>query len=135
MVYLYQRYSTTNIHCIHSKNHGMAKFSEFIKTKRLDKRMTLREFCEQSGFDPSNWSKVERGIGEVPKSNQALEKVKAALELNDAEYEVMRDLALIDSFPEDLRPADDILEKLPAFFRGLRDGQQMSELMEHLKQS
>jgi hypothetical protein len=36
-------------------------FGEFVRQKRLAVNLELREFCDQAQFDPSNWSKVERG--------------------------------------------------------------------------
>jgi len=35
----------------------MMTFGEFIKNMRIEKRMTLREFCRAAKFDPSNWSR------------------------------------------------------------------------------
>ena len=35
-------------------------FANFIRDKRINAGLTLREFCRQSEFDASNWSKVER---------------------------------------------------------------------------
>ena len=37
-------------------------FGEYIRAKRLEKRIGLREFCKRIGVDPSYWSKVERGL-------------------------------------------------------------------------
>ena len=38
-------------------------FNETIKGLQLQKRLTLRDFCAQSGLDPSNWSKVGTARG------------------------------------------------------------------------
>ena len=46
----------------------MLTFGEFIKQLRLQNRITLREFCRLAGIDPSNWSKIERGMLQPPKS-------------------------------------------------------------------
>lgn len=46
------------------------KFAEYIKDLRVEKEITLREFCKISGLDPSNWSKIERGIHAPPKSKE-----------------------------------------------------------------
>jgi transcriptional regulator with XRE-family HTH domain len=49
-------------------------FGEIIKNKRLDHEMTLREFCRQLDEDPSNWSKIERGLNPPPKDEKKLKK-------------------------------------------------------------
>lgn len=38
------------------------RFGERIKQLRLERNLGLREFCENVGVDPSNWSKIERGF-------------------------------------------------------------------------
>ena len=35
---------------------------EFIKQIRARQRLGLREFCLKNGYDPSNWSKIEREV-------------------------------------------------------------------------
>ncbi len=37
-------------------------FGDYLKSRRLERDLTLRDFCRSAGEDPSNWSKVERGI-------------------------------------------------------------------------
>jgi len=34
------------------------RFGERIKQLRLERNLGLREFCENVGVDPSNWSKI-----------------------------------------------------------------------------
>ena len=45
---------------------GMVMFGDFIKEKRINKEITLREFCRQLELDASNWSKIERGVMSPP---------------------------------------------------------------------
>ena len=47
-------------------------FGEFIKQKRLEKDLGLREFCRQLDEDASNWSKIERGIMGPPQDEGKL---------------------------------------------------------------
>lgn len=42
-------------------------FGEYVKRLRCDKNLTLKEFCQRTGFDPVWWSKVERGVTAPPK--------------------------------------------------------------------
>lgn len=44
----------------------------------------------------------------------------------------MRDLAMIDSIPMDLRPQENILEKLPLFFRTVRGEKPTEEELKRL---
>lgn len=37
-------------------------FGNFIKEKRLNMNISLREFCRHMDMDPSRWSKIERGL-------------------------------------------------------------------------
>jgi transcriptional regulator with XRE-family HTH domain len=104
----------------------MMNFHEFVKQKRLEKEVTLREFCRAAELDPSNWSKVERGLGDPPKSKELLDRIAGVLKLNEQERNTLMDLAMIESIPHDLRPEEKILEKLPLFFRTVR-GEKPSE--------
>ncbi len=88
-----------------------------LKERRIKSGMTSREFCRKSELDPSNWSKIERGLLEVPKTEPALRQIAEALELSEQEYQEIKDLALIQAIPKDLRPDESVLEKLPLFFR------------------
>ena len=39
------------------------RFGEHIKARRLEMGLSLRAFCLKNNEDPSNWSKLERGLG------------------------------------------------------------------------
>ena len=47
-------------------------FGETVKNLRIAKKVTLRQFCQEHGCDPSNWSKIERGINPPPKDEETL---------------------------------------------------------------
>jgi transcriptional regulator with XRE-family HTH domain len=116
----------------------MKNFHQFIQEKRVERNVTLREFCRATELDPSNWSKVERGIADPPKSKEILDRIAVALQFNDEEKHTLMDLAMIESIPEDLRPTEDILEKLPIFFRTVRGEKptedELRKLIERLKE-
>lgn len=89
---------------------------------RIQKRLTLREFCEQVGLDASNWSKVERGVNPPPSDVGVLERLADFFGLTGT-----RKLALLDEaalqrreIPADV--ADNVIlqRALPAFFRAAR---------------
>ena len=56
-------------------------FGELIKKIRTEKRLGLREFCLAADFDPSNWSKVERGVSSPPQDQKILNRIVAILGL------------------------------------------------------
>jgi transcriptional regulator with XRE-family HTH domain len=58
-------------------------FGEYLKGKRLEKDLTLRDFCRSAGEDPSNWSKVERGILPPPTDEARLTNIAGILGLED----------------------------------------------------
>ena len=96
-------------------------FANFIREKRIVAGLTLREFCKLSGFDASNWSKVERGLLTPPQSKKILAEIAIILKIEkeSQEYKEMIDLAALSSIPEDLIESE-ILEQLPVFFRTVR---------------
>jgi len=98
----------------------MKAFNEIVKEWRIAKGLTLRTFCKQVGLDPSNWSKIERGIKEPPKSQEVLGTISETLELTKEQFETLKDLALIGTFPKDLKPDKQVLNMLPIFFRTVR---------------
>lgn len=99
----------------------MKTFAGFIREKRIAAGLTLREFCRQTGFDASNWSKIERDILPSPQSKKVLESIAAVLtiEHGSQDFKEMMDLAALSSVPEDLIEPE-ILEQLPVFFRTVR---------------
>ena len=119
----------------------MKKFGEYIKELRIKNQITLREFCKKSGIDPSNWSKIERGINAPPKSKEVLETIAKALNLtmNSSEYNRLFDYAMIEFIPTELAEDSNVLEKLPLFFRTARGEkpteEELGELIKLIQQS
>lgn len=115
----------------------MKTVGQIIKQKRIEKELTLRGFCKKINFDPSNWSKIERGMMESPKSEKVLSEIAKVLELSSDEFQEIKDLAAIESIPDDLKPKQEILEALPVFFRTARDlkpsEEQLKELIKIVK--
>jgi len=97
-------------------------FSETVKSLRIQKKLTLRDFCQQVGLDASNWSKVERGINPPPGDIGFLESLANFFGLRGNDKLAFIDEAALqrNELPPDI--ADDaILQKaLPAFFRAAR---------------
>lgn len=108
-------------------------FGEFIKKRRLEQEISLREFCRTMDIDPSNWSKIERGIMSPPQDDEKLKKIAEILkiQIGTSLWQEMKDMAKIDVgvIPEDIRSDSRVLNSLPMFFRTLR-----SEKPEELEQ-
>jgi transcriptional regulator with XRE-family HTH domain len=105
-------------------------FGQYIKELRSRKRIGLREFCTRHGHDPSNWSKIERGILPPPRDDDTLSEWARQLELVPGTPEWYRfiDYAAVDAgrIPPYLLEDKDLVAKLPAFFRTL-SGKKPSE--------
>lgn len=112
----------------------MLTFGEYVKNLRIKKGITLREFCRIAGIDPSNWSKIERGLLSPPKSEEMLESVRKAINLgrNSEEYITLKDLAIIGHIPVDLLESRKVVDKLPIFFRTLRGERPTRKELENL---
>lgn len=96
-------------------------FGEFIKQKRLEKRLSLRAFCKLLHEDASNWSKIERGKLSPPQDEQKLRKIAHILgiEKNSEEWNTLIDTASVEAgkIPEYLMSDKDVIQALPVFFR------------------
>lgn len=97
-------------------------FGEFVRELRLKAGLTLRRFCMLTGFDPSNWSKTERGLLPPPNSKAVLNEIAKALRLSEEseDYRTLFDLAAIGQIPSHLVSSPRVMEKLPVFFRTIR---------------
>ncbi len=102
----------------------MNPFAEMVKKRRAHMRLGLRELCEKCGLDPSNWSKVERGIASPPKDLSIIDKIRRALDYakNTTEAIALRDNAFIarHEIPADIIKDKQLVAKLPIFFRSVR---------------
>ena len=109
-------------------------FCETVKSLRLKKRLTLRDFCDQVGLDASNWSKVERGVNPPPGDVGVLERLADFFGLNDAAKLAFMDEAALQrrEIPADV--ADNVIlqRALPAFFRAARGHELTSAEMKNL---
>ncbi len=111
-------------------------FKDFVKQKRIDLDLSLRAFCKEANEDPSNWSKIERGIMAPPKDLDRLKNIANALNIsqNSDEWNTLYNSAFIDSgvIPENVMTNQDILEILPAFFRTIESKKPSREDLENL---
>lgn len=108
-------------------------FANFIREKRIAAGLTLREYCRLTGFDASNWSKIERGLLNPPQSKNVLETIAGVLKIESGsqDYKELIDLAALASVPEDLIEPE-ILDQLPVFFRTVRGEKPTEEELKSL---
>ncbi len=113
-----------------------SKFGMLLKKHRLKKGQTLREFCLEHGFDPSNFSRMERGLFPPPQSHELIEKYAVALGLKPGSDEWMElfDVAAAErgQIPPDLMSDAELVDKLPVLFRTMRAKQISPEVLDGL---
>jgi transcriptional regulator with XRE-family HTH domain len=103
-------------------------FNETVKSLRIQKRLTLRDFCAQVGLDASNWSKVERGVNPPPGDVALLERLADFFALTGSEKLAFIDEAALQrrEIPADVADNSVLQKALPAFFRAAR-GHELTE--------
>jgi len=105
-------------------------FGEFVKTRRIAKRITLRAFSEALGIDPSNYSRMERGLLQPPATSEKLKPFGRLLgiEPNSEDYREMVRLAALGrgEIPPAILSDEKVLAKLPVLFRTL-EGERVNE--------
>jgi len=117
----------------------METFGSFIKHKRIENHLTLRNFCIKVGVDPSNWSKIEREILNPPKSKLILNQIAEVLGFKEGsdDYNNLFDLAIISFVPKEIAD-EEVLHKLPIFFRTIRGEapteEELQNLIKHLQE-
>jgi transcriptional regulator with XRE-family HTH domain len=119
------------------------KFCAMLKRIRLEKGLTLREFCLKNGFDPGNYSRLERGLFPPPESRELLERYAIALGVNRGSDQWLQlfDLAAAERgrIPEDIMSDQEVVDKLPVFFRTMRgkplSPEQLDELVARIRRS
>lgn len=118
------------------------RFGEFFKNKRIELKLTLREFCLKHNLDPGNISKLERGILPPPKSQKKLKEYAKYLKVKEGTDDWFQffDLAAAElgKLPKELME-DEIIERLPLLFRTLRGKKvskdRLDELIKKIKES
>lgn len=109
-------------------------FGAYLRRLRLAKNRKLRDFCRRYGYDPGNWSKVERDLLPAPSDFAALRHLADALGLADPSPQraTLFDLAALQQgrIPADLLEDERLKSRLPAFFRLLRGDKPMREILQ-----
>lgn len=110
------------------------KFGGMLKELRIKKNLSLRQICKLTDYDPSNWSKIERGKISPPSDIKILIKWARSLGLSKAKSEEFIDEARMAQgiIPQDILSQADAVDYLPAFFRTLRNKKPTKEEMDRL---
>jgi transcriptional regulator with XRE-family HTH domain len=107
------------------------KFGDFVRTRRSELGFTLRDFCQTFGYDPSNWSKVERG--KLPPSDDQHILDVWAEQLNIKKgtdnWQLFSDLAFQGrgKIPPDILENELYTDALLHFYKTLREQQPTQE--------
>jgi transcriptional regulator with XRE-family HTH domain len=115
------------------------KFGEMIKDLRIAKELTLRQCCADLAVDPSNWSKMERGVTPPPKEGKLLKHWARFFGLTGEQKRTFLDLAALarQEIPPDLASDATVIAALPAFFRAVRghelEGDRLKQFIENLR--
>ena len=112
------------------------QFGRYVKELREKRGLSLREFCRLAGLDPSNWSKVERGLLSPPRSQKALNDIAGVLLVakGTEEWHMLFDRAAIGHIPGELVGGNKVMERLPIFFRSARGAKVDAEMIKELKE-
>jgi len=96
-------------------------FGAIIKSLRIAQKKTLRQFCQEHGHDPSNWSKIERGVNPPPKDEATLARWGKQLGLQPATAAWQDFMSAADlsrgTIPRAVMADPVLLAKLPVFLR------------------
>lgn len=115
---------------------NLQKFGEILKNLRIKKELSLRDVCKEAGYDPSNWSKIERGIISPPADEKILIKWAQILGFGQSKKELREfiDEAQVAQgiIPQDIMTSQNAVKAMPAFFRTLRNEKPTKEEIDNL---
>jgi transcriptional regulator with XRE-family HTH domain len=121
-----------------SKN--LQEFGKILKKLRIKANLSLRDVCKSVNYDPSNWSKIERGKMSPPSKEPILIEWAKVLNLKTKkDIQDFIDKATIAQgiIPKDILQDENMVEYLPAFLRTLRNKKptkkEIDKLMELIK--
>lgn len=94
-------------------------FGEKLTKYRQEAGYTLREFSREADYDPSNVSKIERGVIAPPASRLTLRKWAKILKLDEtsANYNDFVSAGVVTKFTRQLKTDKELVKLLPAFCR------------------
>jgi len=116
-------------------NKNLIKFGKLLKSLRIKKQLSLRQVCALINYDPSNWSKIERGKISPPSDEKVLKKWALILGLSK-DKETLQEFIDHAKIAQGVIPQDllgqEFIGALPAFFRTLRNEKPSKEEIDNL---
>lgn len=113
---------------------NLKKFGSLLGKLRAENNLSIREVCKLVGYDPSNWSKIERGLISPPSEEKTLKSWVKVLKIKGEEIQKFMDDASIAQgiIPDDILNKTEMLELMPAFFRTVRNKKPSKEEIDRL---
>lgn len=113
---------------------NLKKFGSLLNDLRSENNLSIREICKLVGYDPSNWSKIERGLISPPSDDKTLKLWAKVLKVKSNGIQEFMDDARIAQgiIPDDILNKAEMLELMPAFFRTVRNKKPNKEEIDNL---
>lgn len=113
---------------------NLKKFGSLLLKLRTENNLSIREACKLVSYDPSNWSKIERGLISPPSEEKTLKLWAKVLKIKKEKIQNFIDDAQIAQgiIPDDILNNKEMLELMPAFFRTVRNKKPSKEEIDRL---
>ncbi|MFA5000189.1 MAG: helix-turn-helix transcriptional regulator [Patescibacteria group bacterium] len=113
---------------------NLKRFGAQLNKLRAESDLSIREVCKLVSYDPSNWSKIERGLISPPSDEKALLTWAKALKVKKNDVQGFLDNAQIAQgiIPDDILDRKEMLELMPAFFRVIRSKKSSKKEIDNL---
>lgn len=113
---------------------NLKKFGALLGKLRAENNLSIREVCKLVSYDPSNWSKIERGLISPPSEEKTLKSWAKTLKVEKGGIHDFIDNAQIAQgiIPDDIMDRAEMLELMPAFFRTVRNKKPSKEEIDRL---
>lgn len=113
---------------------NLKKFGSLLNKLRTENNLSIREICKLVNYDPSNWSKIERGLISPPSDDKTLKLWAKVLKVKGEGIQEFMDNASIGQgiIPDDILNKAEMLELMPAFFRTVRNKKPNKEEIDRL---
>lgn len=118
------------------KGGNLKKFGGLLYDLRIKKELTLREMCRRVNYDPSNFSKIERGKMSPPVDEKILNLWARTLGLKNGTKEfdnfIYNANVAQGIIPSEIMAEKDLVAALPAFFRTLKNRKPNKEEIDNM---
>lgn len=113
---------------------NLKKFGNLLNKLRTENNLSIREVCKLVNYDPSNWSKIERGLISPPSDEKTLKLWAKVFKVNKEKTQEFMDDARIAQgiIPDDILEKSEMLQLMPAFFRTVRNKKPTKEELDTL---